>query len=75
MNQNRRKFLKILLIGSGLLFVWRFLPIRFSSSKEKGLNLGGNFRVTEDGEKLIFFNQKGEKIFVLNKEGEIEVGD
>jgi len=67
--------LRILLIGSGLLFVWRFLPIRFPLSKEKELNFGGNFRVIEDGEKLIFFNQKEEKIFALNKEGEIEVGD
>lgn len=74
MNQNRRKFLKFLLIGSGLLLIWKYLPIKFGGSREKEMKFG-NFRVVEEGDKLIFFNQRGEKIFTLNREGEIEIGD
>jgi hypothetical protein len=74
MNQNRRKFLKFLLIGTGLFLIWKYFPIKFGGLREKEMKFG-NFRVVEEGDKLIFFNQKGEKIFTLNKEGEIEVGD
>jgi hypothetical protein len=74
MNQSRRKFLKFLLIGTGLFLARKFLPIKFWESKEKELEFG-NFKIVEEGDKLIFFNQKGEKVFTLNKEGEIEVGE
>jgi hypothetical protein len=74
MNQNRRKFLKFLLIGTGLLLIWKYFPIKFGRSEQKEIKYG-NFKIVEEGDKLIFFNQKGEKIFTLNKEGEIEIGD
>jgi hypothetical protein len=74
MNQNRRKFLKFLLIGTGLLLIWKYFPIKLGSSEKKEMKYG-NFKIVEEGDKLIFFNQKGEKVFTLNKEGEIEVGE
>jgi hypothetical protein len=74
MNQSRRKFLKFLLIGTGLFLIWKYLPIKLESSGKKEINYG-NFKIVEEGDRLIFFNQKGERIFALNKEGEIEVGD
>jgi hypothetical protein len=74
MNQSRRKFLKFLLIGTGLLLIWKHFPIKFWESKGKEFEFG-NFKIVEEGDKLIFFNQKGEKVFTLNKEGEIEVGE
>jgi hypothetical protein len=74
MNQNRRKFLKFLLVGTGLFLIWKCLPIKLAGSGEKEIKFG-DFRAVEEGDKLIFFNQKGERVFTLNKDGEIEVGD
>lgn len=74
MNQNRRKFLKFLLIGFGFFLVWRFFPLNFLFSQKKEIKFG-NFRAIESGEKLVFFNEKGEKFFSLNKKGELEIGD
>jgi signal peptidase I len=74
MNQNRRKFLKFLLIGTGLLLIWKYFPIKLGGPEKKEIKYG-DFKIVEEGDKLIFFNQKGERVFTLNKEGEIEVGE
>lgn len=77
MNQNRRNFLRFILIGTGVFVIGKLLAsnLPLFKSQEKELSLGEKFKVTEEGGKLIFFNQKGEKIFTLNEEGEIEVGE
>ncbi|PIU75159.1 MAG: hypothetical protein COS76_02325 [Candidatus Portnoybacteria bacterium CG06_land_8_20_14_3_00_39_12] len=76
MNEERRKFLRILLIGMGAFLLWKILPREFSFfNSKKELSVGKKFRTIEEGEKLIFFNEKGEKLFTVNKEGEFEIGD
>jgi len=74
MNLNRRKFLKFILIGTGLIFLWKIFPIKFFGEERK-IDSWGDFRIVEEGDRLIFLNKKGEKIFSLNREGEIEIGD
>ena len=71
MDQNRRKFLKILLIGGGTLLVGKFLgPIilDFFSRGPKVEQDFGNFRVSEDKKELIISDQTGEEIFIIDKE-------
>ena len=71
MNQRRRNFLKILLIGGGALLAGKIFgpPILnlFSSSPkiEKDFE---NFHVSEDKKELIISDQNGEEIFIIDKE-------
>ncbi len=80
MDKDRRKFLKILLIGGGTLFLGKVLgPV---SSKFLGDSLGKHalppvknqtsdpikaFRVVENTKELSIFDHSGEEIFQIDK--------
>lgn len=70
MDQKRRKFLKILLVGSGVLlagkiFGSRILDFFFPDSKTtKDFE---NFRVSENKGELTISDQSGEEIFIIDK--------
>jgi len=67
-NPNRRKLLKFLLIGSGILVLGKIFGSRlFGSSGSKEEYLFENFRVTEDKKELIIYDKTGEKIFIIEK--------
>lgn len=76
MRQSRRKFLKLLLIGSGILVLGKIIGLKWLTSgrsdNKKMVDLG-NFKVADSGDQLDFFNKKGEKIFVLHEDGTLEV--
>ena len=80
MKQSRRKFLKLLLVGSGILVLgkvvglkWLF-PDNFSDNMEsKEIADLDNFKVVKSGNQLDFFNKKGERIFVLHEDGTLEI--
>ena len=74
-NDNRRKFLKFISFGAVALFAWRFLDWLNLKEKNQPLRAGENFTTQEAEDKLIFFNKKGEKIFSINEEGEMEIGN
>ena len=76
MRQSRRKFLKLLLVGSGILVLGKIIGLKwlFSGHPEyKEMADLGNFKVANSGSQLDFFNKKGEKIFVLHEDGTLEV--
>jgi len=77
---NRRKFLKIILIGSGTFLVGKILEPLFSKSlfsdeplaKTNSLTKinGGDshaFRVVEDKKSLSIYDNSGEEIFQIDK--------
>lgn len=77
MDKNRRKFLKILLIGSGTLLVGKIFNPFFSkfsndsftktdSSSETKTSLG-DFEVVENEKKLSIYDDSGEEIFQIDK--------
>ena len=71
MNKNRRNFLKILLIGGGILLIGKFLGPRILDIFSRGPKTEkdfGNFRVSEDKKELIISDQTGEEIFIIDKE-------
>jgi len=76
MKQSRRKFLKLLLIGSGILVLGKIIGLKWLASdhsvNKKMADLG-NFKVADSGDRLDFFNKKGEKIFILHEDGTLEV--
>ena len=76
MDRNRRKFLKIILIGSGTLLVGKVFNPLFSmfsndlftktdSSTEAN---DRNFQVFEDKKSLSIYDNSGEEIFQIDKE-------
>jgi len=76
MKQSRRKFLKLLLMGSGILILGKIIGLNwlFSGQPEyKEIADLGNFKVANSGNCLDFFNKGGEKIFVLHEDGTLEV--
>ena len=76
MRQSRRKFLKLLLIGTGILVLGKIIGLKWlisdNSEGKKIANLG-NFKVANSGNQLDFFNKKGERVFVLHEDGTLEV--
>ena len=75
MDKNRRKFLKIIFIGSGALLLEKvsssLLPRFFNNSLTKTkssnkTNLGG-FRVAENNKRLSIYDSTGEEIFQIDK--------
>lgn len=70
MNKNRRKFLKILVIGGGVLVVGKvFGPrlLEFLSPTPKVAKDFENFNVTEDKKGLTISDKKGEEIFIIDE--------
>ena len=76
MDKNRRKFLKIILIGGGTLIAGKVLNPLFSvfsdnssaktdSSTEADTR---NFQISEDKKSLSIFDSAGEEIFQIDKE-------
>lgn len=76
-NKNRRNFLKVSLIGSGLFLLWKIFPFlkleNFGESDKKALRAGNKFKIEEDEKNLAIFNAKGKKVFTIDQDGEIEV--
>ncbi len=68
---DRRKFLKLLLIGGGVILLGKIFGSGlnffsdFQKKKEKNFQ---NFRAAEEGNEIIFYDQKGEKIFIIEKD-------
>jgi len=76
MKQSRRKFLKLLLMGSGILVLGKIIGLKWLSSdntESKEIADLGNFKVVKSGDQLSFFNQKEEKLFVLCEDGTLEI--
>jgi hypothetical protein len=75
-DKSRRKFLKIMLIGSGTIIAGRVLgPVlsRFldDSPASKAGSLAGvvkNFKITEDKKVLSVYDSSGEEILQIDKE-------
>ena len=78
MNEGRRKFLKVMLIGSGALLAEKILSPLFSffsddssvknktdSSSKTGLK---NFQVIDNKKFLSVYDNSGEEIFQIDKE-------
>lgn len=76
MDQNRRKFLKIIFIGSGVLLVGRVLgPLysRFFSNSSAKTNSSNeistgyeNFRIVRNNDGLSIYDTTGEEIFQID---------
>lgn len=74
MDNNRRKFLKIMFVGSGAILMEKILgPLysRFidnSPAKSNSLNQANfkNFRVVEGKKKLSIYDSTGEEIFKID---------
>lgn len=75
MNENRRKFLKIIFVGSGALLVEKFLgpllsrfsdnpPVARTDSSNK--TSFRNFRVVEDKKILSVYSSSGEEILQID---------
>lgn len=79
MNEDRRKFLKIIFIGSGVLLAEKVLTPLFSfflddssikaKPKINSLNKTSfkNFQITENKENLSIYDSSGEEIFQIDK--------
>lgn len=75
MDKNRRQFLKIILIGSGVLLAEKIFDPLFSkffgSSLAKNNSSGKNnfrdFRVVEDKKSLSVYDSSGEEILQIDK--------
>jgi hypothetical protein len=74
MDENRRKFLKVALIGSGAILMEKILTPLFSgflnnsSAKTGSLDKTGfkSFQIVEDKEKLSIRDSSGEEIFQID---------
>lgn len=79
MNENRRKFLKTIFIGGGVLLAEKVLTPLFSfflndsstndKAKTSSLNKTSfkNFQITENKENLSIYDSSGEEIFQIDK--------
>jgi hypothetical protein len=75
--KSRRNFLKLILLGSGGLLLGKFLGsglLSLFTRQSKDFQVGDDFKVVEQKNKLIFYNKKGTKIFTIDQEGTLEVG-
>ncbi|MCX6701993.1 MAG: hypothetical protein NTX96_02235 [Candidatus Zambryskibacteria bacterium] len=78
MNKDRRKFLKIILIGSGTLLIGRVLGPLFSKFLNDSFTktnsfaktnpiVSTDFRIVENKNLLSVYNNSGEEIFQIDK--------
>ncbi|MBI2634975.1 MAG: hypothetical protein HYW79_00270 [Parcubacteria group bacterium] len=75
MDENRRKFLKIILIGGGAILAEKVLTPLFSFLNDSSAKTGllnktsfGNFKIVENKEKLSIRDSSGEEIFQIDDE-------
>lgn len=66
-DENRRKFLKIIFVGSGVLLMERVLGPLFSRFSGNSKTSFKNFRVTENNKRLSIYDSSGEEIFQIDK--------
>lgn len=75
-DKNRRKFLAVMLIGSGTFLIEKVLsplfskflnnpPAKIGSPNKTGL---GEFQVVEDKKKLSVLDDSGEEVFQIDRE-------
>lgn len=76
-SKDRRRFLKLAALGGAGLVIGKLAGDKLLSSLSKGHEVGqaSGFKIQEKGSKLVFFNQKGNKVFTLSQDGEMEIGD
>ena len=75
-NENRRKFLKIIFIGSGALLMEKVLGPWFSRFLDSSSAKTGSsdktsfrdFRIVENKKSLSFFDSSGKEIFQIDNE-------
>lgn len=73
MHIERRKFLRLLLLGGGAFLIGLlgkfFSPVSnlFSGSKSRREKDFKNFKVVEEKDKLIFIDKTGEEILILDR--------
>ncbi len=73
MDTKRRKFLKLLVVGSGTLLMGQVLSpllvkiVDTSSTKPKTRTTSKAFQVVEDKEVVSFYDSSGEEIFQIDK--------
>ena len=69
MNEDRRKFLKIALIGSASFIVGKILGPLFSKflDNSSSKTSSGSFRIVEDKKVLSIYDNSGEEIFQIDK--------
>jgi len=70
MNSNRRRFLKLILLGVGTFIVGKLVGGSFLqlSEKTKREDRGGDFKLVETDEGIVFIDRKtGEKTLVIEK--------
>ncbi len=77
MDKNRRKFLKILLIGGGTLLVGKIMGPLFSKSLDNSVSITPDssdskkdstpFKLAEDEKSLSVYDEAGEEIFQIDK--------
>ena len=74
MNKDRRKFLQVILIGSGTLLMGKVLGPLFSSlfndpfTQTKTKTDPGVFKIVENKKRLSIFDDSGEEIFQIDNE-------
>ncbi|MDO8571498.1 MAG: hypothetical protein Q7R79_02370 [bacterium] len=71
MDNNRRQFLRIILIGSGTLIAGKVLGPLLSKSSGIALakNNSSEFNVTEDNQFLSIYDASGEEVLQIDKSG------
>lgn len=79
---NRRKFLKFILLGAGIVILREIFSLFRKTSEHKLEEISdgeiieiGEFKARKGEKEIIFYNKEGDKIFILNKDGEIIIGD
>lgn len=74
MNKKRRNFLKLLFLGSGAFVLGNLLgKLNLNPGIDTGIKEIKNFKIVEDGNKLVFYNKNGRQVFALSEDGTLEV--
>ena len=76
-NKDRRRLLKLAALASASAVIGKIAGDKLLSSFSGGYEVGqtSSFKIKEEGNKLVFYNQRGNKLFTLSDDGEMEIGD
>ena len=76
-NKDRRRLLKLAVLASASAVIGKIAGDKLLSSFSGGYEVGqtSSFKIKEEGNKLVFYNQRGNKLFTLSDDGEMEIGD